>query len=74
MKNIKQVTVRDFNQNKIKHEAVGQAIGVQASAVGKLEKKRIADVSVARLINYVEAIGGKIAIQVTLPSGEVMKL
>ena len=31
--------VREINKEKIKLEAVGMEIGVQASAVGKLEKK-----------------------------------
>ena len=68
------MTVRELNQQKVKLEAVGMEIGLQASAVGKLEKKRIGDVSVARLKHYLEAVGGELCVQVKLPSGEVLNV
>ncbi|TDF41975.1 DNA-binding protein [Alteromonadaceae bacterium M269] len=72
MKDIEKITVRELNQQKVKLEAVGMMIGLQASAVGKLEKKRIGDVSVARLKDYLSAVGGELCIQVKLPSGDVL--
>lgn len=66
--------VRELNQEKVKLEAVGLEIGVQASAVGKLEKKRIGDVALKRLQDYVKAVGGTMKVQIELPTGEVLEV
>ena len=67
-------TLRDINKEKVKLEVVGMVIGVQASAVGKLEKKRLGDVALKRLKDYVEAVGGQITVEIKLPNGEVINV
>ena len=74
MNKLKTTTVRELNKEKVKLEAVGMEIGVQASAVGKLEKKRIGDVALNKLRAYALAVGAEMKVEITLPNGEILAL
>jgi predicted XRE-type DNA-binding protein len=63
-----------LKSGNIKQAIIALEMGVQDPAVSKLEKKRVKDVSVDKLMRFVEALGGRVALSVELPDGRTLTL
>jgi len=75
---MKEITLGDIRkQHRVKQEVVAMALSVTASGVsklGKLESKRIQDVSLQRAAAYLAAVGGNMKIEVTMPDGATLQV
>jgi predicted XRE-type DNA-binding protein len=59
-------------QEGVKQSIVALMMNVQEPAISKLEKKRVQDVPVEKLMRYINAIGGEAVLTISLPGGEQM--
>jgi transcriptional regulator len=57
-------------QTKTKQLIVATHLQMQESAISKIERKSIEDIKLSRLQKYVEALGGKLVIQVEMPGSD----
>lgn len=72
---MRELTLGDIRkQHRVKQEVVAMALCVTASGVSKLESKRIQDVPLHRAAAYLDAVGGQLKIEVTLPGGNIMQV
>ncbi len=54
----------------VKQEVIAAQMQVSDSSVSKLESKEIKQLSVTKLMAYIEAIGGHVELSLVLPNGE----
>lgn len=66
-------SIRKENSN-VKQAVVALIMNVQEPAISKLERKKIGDASLDKIKRYMEAIGGKVSLSVTLPDGSTLNL
>ncbi len=64
--------LKELNVDDVKLDVVALLSGVQTPAISKLQKKRVGDVSLNKLKTFVVAVGGSMAITITLPDGKVI--
>jgi predicted XRE-type DNA-binding protein len=57
-----------------KQSVIALEMGVQEPAISKLERKRVVDTSVKKLRQFVNAVGGTLTLNITLPDGTVMEI
>lgn len=55
---------------RVKQEVVAAQMNVSDSSVSKLEGKQIEQLPLAKLVAYVEALGGQVELSLVLPNGE----
>ncbi len=55
---------------RVKQEVVAAQMKVSDSSVSKLEGKGIEQLSLSKLVAYVEALGGQVELSLVLPNGE----
>ena len=58
----------------IKQSVIALEMAVQEPAVSKLERKPIRSMQLEKLQRYIDAIGGKLDVSVTLPDGTVLTM
>lgn len=74
MKSSLQISELRKGKSTIKQSVIALQMAVQEPAVSKLEQKPVTQISIDKLSRYIEAIGGNIKIEITMPNGEVMHL
>jgi len=73
---LKQCTMAQLRKSSgdTKQSVVALMMNCGEPAVSKLEKKRVTDVTLDKLIQYAEAIGGEIELSIKLPDGQVIAI
>ena len=61
---------RARQQCAVKQEVVALTMEITKSAVSKLESKSANDLPLKKLSKYVDALGGSVCVEITLPNGE----
>ena len=67
-------TVKDINTNGTKLDVIAMIMCTQKSTVSKLQNKKLGDLKIQKLKQFVEATGGEMDILITLSNGEVIAL
>ncbi len=66
--------LRKQSVGHIKQSVIALEMAVQEPAVSKLERKPIRSMQLEKLQRYIDAIGGKLDVSVTLPDGTVLTM
>ncbi|MAE20438.1 DNA-binding protein [Candidatus Poribacteria bacterium] len=66
--------LRKQSGGHIKQSVIALEMAVQEPAVSKLERKPIRSMQLEKLQRYIDAIGGKLDVSVTLPDGTVLTM
>lgn len=61
-------------QCAMKQDVMALKMNVTKSAISKLESKNSQDLSLKKLSDFVDALGGSLAVKVTLPDGTLYTL
>ncbi len=54
----------------VKQAVVAMQMNINESAVSKLERKPIVEANLARIRQYIEAIGGELVVTIKMPDGQ----
>ena len=68
-----ELTLRELRKKQqLTQEQIAQFLGVNQESVSRLERRNNAHISTLR--DYIHAIGGKLHLDVELPSGEIIRI
>ena len=62
--------VRTINSENVKLDVIAMEMNTQKSTISKMQQKRIGDMNIAKLKEFVEAAGGTMSMQISMPNGE----
>lgn len=58
----------------VKQSVIAASLQVQEPAISKLERKALRQTSLQKMAKYIDALGGKLAITITMPDGSEIAL
>lgn len=66
--------VKTLNTEQEKLDVLALLLNTQKSTVCKLQQKRVGDVSLQKLKQFVEAVGGELSAEIKLANGDILKI
>lgn len=71
-----ELTLADLRNRsgQVKQSVIAATMQVQEPAVSKLERKSIGQANLQKVAKYIEALGGKMDITITLSDGSLIQL
>ena len=66
--------VKTLNTEQQKLDVLALLLNTQKSTICKLQQKRVGDVSLQKLKQFVEAVGGEFNAEIKLPDGNVVTI